>query len=538
MLIALKSRPRARLSPCLALCLVWCVTCASPAAIWAACDPTPGLERFSGQGWGLDVENRRFQQASHIDRDNVAGLEVAWVFGLDGGLRPHSYPVVSEDTVFIGSEGGTLYALERASGCQRWALDVDYGVRSAVIHGRTDAGETRLFFGTQDGDVHAVDAKSGEHLWNRAIAEHAFAVPTGTPGFHGNTLYVPVSSFEVAMAMVPLYGCCTFRGALLALDAGSGELIWQRHMIESPPQVTGRRWMFIEQWGPSGAPVWSAPTLDVESGFVFVGTGENYSAPATDTSDAILAFDAATGERRWARQFTENDVYNMACSVSPEHPNCPEANGPDLDFGAPPMLARLGESAEHSKLLIAGQKSGHVYAMEPATGKLIWQQRLGRGGYLGGVHWGLAVNEALGMVYVPISDHNSGQVEGESAAGLHALDLDTGEILWSYPSVGDCEGKMLCWSGFSAAILATPELVFAGSLDGMLRAFDAKTGAVLWSFQTWDDYESVNGLPTFGGAIDVHGPMLFEDTLLVQSGYSTFAQAGGNALIAFSVPRP
>ena len=517
--------------PLLLMCAPFC---AQPGL--ADCESTPGLERFAGQGWGLDAANRRWQERSQIDRDNVAGLDLAWVFGLDGGLRPHSYPAVTEDTVFIGSEAGRLYALERGSGCQRWVFDGDYNVRSAVIHGRSRQGQVRLFFGTQDGEVHAVDAMTGKHLWNRAISGHTFAVPTGTPSFHAGRLYVPVSSFEVAMAMMPLYGCCTFRGALLALDAASGETLWQSHTIDRPPEITGRRWMFIEQWGPSGAPVWSAPTLDVESGLVFVGTGENYSAPATDTSDAIMAFDAASGERRWLRQFTQNDVYNMACSVSPGHPNCPEANGPDFDFGAPPVLARASDG---DKILIAGQKSGHVYAMDPATGAPIWQARLGRGGYLGGVHWGLAVNESLGLAYVPISDDNSGQVEGESAAGLHALDLRTGDIVWSYHANWNaCEGKPLCWRGFSAAVLATPELVFAGSLDGMLRAFDARSGEVLWSFQTWRTFDSVNGLPTFGGAIDVHGPMLFEDTLLVQSGYGSFAQAGGNALIAFSLPRP
>ena len=500
----------------------------------ADCASTPGLSRFAGQGWGLDEGNRRFQGQSLVNKHNVSLLEVAWVFGLDGGLQPHSYPVVSEDTVFIGSEAGKLYALDRDTGCERWAQEFNYNVRSGVIHGRMTGGDVRLFFGTQDGEVHSVDAKSGAHLWSRPISEHTFAFPTGTPSFHRDRLFVPVSSFEVGMAMVPLYGCCTFRGAVLALDASTGGEEWHSFTIEEAPSVTGRRWVFIERWGPSGAPVWSAPTYDKDTGLLFIGTGENYSEPATETSDAILAFDAETGERRWVRQFTENDVYNMACSVDPEHPNCPQANGPDLDFGAPPMLAR---SEDGRRFLIAGQKSGDVYAMDPIKGNLIWQTRIGRGGFLGGVHWGLAVNEDLGFVYVPISDDNGGQVEGESEAGLHALDLSTGARVWSYASPNICDDKPLCWSGFSAAILATPELVFAGSLDGMLRAFDAETGEVLWSFQSWKNYESVNGRVTFGGAIDVHGPMLYEDLLLVQSGYSTFAQAGGNALIAFRLAR-
>lgn len=498
----------------------------------ADCDGEPGLQRFAGQGWGLDLENRRFQAMSEIGRENVAQLELAWVFALDGGTRPHSYPAVSEDTLFIGSESGNVYALDRESGCERWTHRGEHNVRTAVIHGRMANGEVRLFYGTAEGWVHSVDARTGTSLWSRRIADHTFATSSGTPSFQRDRLFVPVSSIEVAMAVNPLYGCCTFRGSVLALEAADGANAWRAHSIETEPYITGRRALFIEEWGPSGAPIWSAPAYDAKTNLVFVGTGQNYSGPATETSDAIIAFDADTGERRWVRQFNEDDVFNVACWVHPSHPNCPDENGPDLDFGAPPVIAELGDGR---RVLLGGQKSGGVFAMHPETGELLWQTRIGRGGYLGGVHWGLAVNERLGLLYVPISDDNGGPVSGESAAGLHALDLATGAPRWRYASPDTCAGKSRCWAGFSAAILATDELVFAGALDGMLRAFDAENGEVLWSFQTWREYQSVNGRDAWGGAIDVHGPMLFEDLLLIQSGYKTFAQAGGNSLLAFRI---
>ena len=514
------------------LCLGLTVFAVSSNDVLADCDPEPGLGRFAGQGWGLDLENRRYQPASHIDRSNVSALALAWVFALDGGKRPHSYPAVSEDTLFIGSQGGNLYALDLESGCERWVHRVGKGVRTAVIHGRMENGEARLFFGTRDGRVHSVDARTGMPFWSRRIADHTFAISTGTPSFHRGRLFVPVSSIEVAMAANPLYGCCTFRGSVLALGAADGMRLWRARSIDAEPSITGRRALFIEEWGPSGAPIWSAPTYDAMTNLLFVGTGQNYSGPATETSDAIIAFDAETGERRWVRQFTHDDVFNMSCSIHPNHPNCSQ-NGPDFDFGAPPLIAEL---ADGRRVLLAGQKSGGVFAMDPHTGDLLWETKIGRGGYLGGVHWGLAVNEGLGLLYVPISDDNGGSVSGESAAGLHALDLATGALRWRYSSVDTCEGKARCWAGFSAAILATEALVFAGALDGMLRAFDAETGEVLWSFQTWRDYQSVNGGKARGGAIDVHGPMLFEDLLLIQSGYATFSQAGGNSLLAFRVP--
>ena len=91
---------------------------------------------------------------------------------------------------------------------------------------------------------------------------------------------------------------------------------------------------------PSGAPVWGAPTLDEKRDLVFFGTGQNYSHPTTDTSDAVFALDATTGERRWVRQFTAGDAYNLSCDIVPGLPNCPDPPGPDLDFGAPPILQR------------------------------------------------------------------------------------------------------------------------------------------------------------------------------------------------------
>ena len=119
---------------------------------------------------------------------------------------------------------------------------------------------------------------------------------------------------------------------MAAFDIETGKQLWYLPTIEEPAQVTGSHYLFVEEWGPSGAPVWSAPTLDRKRGLLFYGTGENYTAPATDTSDAIFAVDAATGKRKWVNQFTANDTFNMACVTGMV--NCPEQEGPDLDFGA------------------------------------------------------------------------------------------------------------------------------------------------------------------------------------------------------------
>ena len=223
----------------------------------------------------------------------------------------------------------------------------------------------------------------------------------------------------------------------------------------------------------------------------------------------------------------------MSCLTGIFSANCPENWGPDLDFGAPPIVSH---TADGRMILLAGQKSGGVYGLDPVTGERIWESMFGRGGMLGGVHWGMAVNEPLGLLFAPISDVSSGPPsDREQDPGLNAVDISTGETRWSAPNVGECEGRENCRPGLSAAILATDDLVFAGALDGYLRAYRAQTGEVLWQYDTWREFSAVNGLPAQGGAIDVHGPVLADDWLFVQSGYGSFGQKGGNVLLAFRV---
>ena len=500
----------------------------------AECEATPGVERFERSGWGFGERNLRFQAGTRIDRTNAGTLELAWAFALDGGMSPHSYPLVTEDTVFIGTPAGSLFALERDSGCVRWKREFRSGIRTAVIHADV-AGRALLVFGTGDGWVIAADATTGREVWEAEVRDHPYGIVTGTPLYHAGRVYAPVSSYELVVAMNAMYECCTFRGSLVALDAEDGAMLWRTHTIAEAPAVTGRHYVVVKEWGPSGTPIWSAPAIDPATGLLYVGTGENYTAPATPTSDAIMAFESEDGEIVWTEQFTANDTFNMACLI-PDHPSCPEEVGPDYDFGAPPILARA-PNGEH--LLLAGQKSGGVYAMKPDTGERIWTRQLGRGGHLGGVHWGMAVNEALGLLYVPVSDRPLGPAASdEPMPGLHALEVETGVVRWSAINPDRCGKRSGCDPGISAAIVATPDLVFAGSLDGQVSVYDARTGEVVWSYDTWRKFDGVNGETATGASIDVHGPMVAGDMLLIQSGYGQHGQAGGNALLAFRLPRP
>jgi polyvinyl alcohol dehydrogenase (cytochrome) len=501
------------------------------------CAPAAAVEQFYTEGWGYDLGNKRYQSRTVIDQNNVEQLTLKWAFALDGGMSPHSYPVVSQDTVFIGSEGGKLHALDRSSGCVRWTYDADSEIRTAVTHGSLadDAGgETYVFFGTANGRTHAVRAATGEAAWVSDVRDHSMGMLTGAPVYHEGRVYVPVSSSEVIMAILPWYGCCTFRGSVVALDATDGKLLWRTHVVAEEPVVTGSHFVFVQRHGPSGAPIWSAPTIDPARGLLYVGTGENYSSPASAMSDAIVAMDLETGSIRWAQQYLSGDAFNVACAIE-GHPNCPEEHGPDLDFGAPPILTR---TAEGQSILLAGQKSGGVYAMNPESGERIWEQYFGMGGLLGGVHWGMAVNETAGLLFAPVNDMQLAYgvtKEGTQAPGLYALDITTGALRWQTPNDGACEGREICHPGLSAAIVATADLVFAGALDGVIRAYAADTGAVVWRFDTSREFEATDGSHAVGGTIDVHGPMIAGDMMFISSGYARQSLRGGNALLAFQL---
>lgn len=503
------------------------------AADCSAVEATPGLSSSYAIGWGIDHRNTRYQPRSTIDSKNAAHLKLKWVYGLSN-TTPRSYPLVTEDTVFIGDTGRGLVALDRATGCERWVHEHEGPMSSAIVPGRI-GDRPILIFNDRVRGVYAVDARDGAFIWHAKVDDEPVPWYSGTPLVTADAVYVPVASLEVGLAMNPLYGCCTTSGGMAAFDIATGEKRWYTPTIEEEARVTGSHWFFVDKHGPSGAPVWGAPSFDAARNRLYFGTGQNYTHPTTDTSDAIFAVDAATGEVLWVRQFTANDAYTAACNIQAlRHPNCAKPTGPDVDFGAPTLLVRAPSGRE---LLLAGQKSGDAHAMDPDTGEPVWTTKLGRGGIIGGVHWGLAVNEAMGLVFVPISDKAifDFPAPGEPTPGLYALNIENGEPAWSYTRASRCEEEA-CVYGLSAAIIASNDIVVAGSMDGTLDIFAAASGELLWTHDAWREYEAVNGVKTTGGAFDAHGPMLADDLLLVTAGYGYVGrQRGGNALLVFQV---
>lgn len=514
---------------------------APPEPIMACTQPMAPLARedkSAMKGWGGDARNQRHASANStgFTRDNVSQLALKWVFAYPGALRARSQPLVHDGVVFVGSQLGDIYALDLDTGCAHWTYSAGAEVRSSLSLGHVPGRPNPvLYMGDFSATAHAVDALDGSLIWRTAVGDHADATITGSPKLHEGKLYVPISSSEWATAADPGYACCTFQGGVVAVDAASGELQWRNHVIDEPAVETGEQNPFgAPRKGPAGAPVWNSPTIDADRGVLYVGTGEGYTSPAADTSDAVVAFSLETGERQWTKQLLGGDAWNMACFIG-EAANCPKEDGPDLDIGASTILWSDGDR----DYLLVGQKSGDVYALDPdEDGAVLWHNKVGRGGFLGGVHWGMSADTE--SLFVPIADTTiTGRFTGEVSPGIHALDPTSGDRKWYTPSVADCEGKSpvpVCDQGMSAAITSTDDLVFAGSLDGNLNVYDSVSGEIIWSFDTFGDFASVSGDMALGGSIESDGPVLYEGHVLVNSGYQFGARMPGNALMVFSIP--
>jgi len=140
------------------------------------------------------------------------------------------------------------------------------------------------------------------------------------------------------------------------------------------------------------------------------------------------------------------------------------------------------------------------------------------------------------IVYVPVSDRSGISDEGEQRQpGLHAIDMKTGEVLWYAEAPVRCSGQQGCMEAYSAPITATDDLLLAGSLNGVLFAHDPATGALVWEYNTAREYATINGVTARGGSLDATGPVLAGDYMIVNTGYATFGQMPGNAILVFKL---
>jgi polyvinyl alcohol dehydrogenase (cytochrome) len=489
------------------------------------------------QGWGLTPANTRHvdSRVAGIDAHNVERLHLKWAVGFEGALRVRSQPGLAGGAMYLGSQNGHVYALDRATGCQRWTFAASAEVRTAIVVSPWKGGDTSahpaLYFGDIIGNVYAVDALTGKLIWRDRADPHPSTTLTATPMLYEGRLYQPISSLEEGVAGEK-YDCCTFRGSILAYDAHNGKRLWQSYMVDQP-KYQGTNAAGSKLYGPSGIALWNTPALDAKRGVMYFGTGDNYSSPTTPYSDAVVSMNLRSGKIKWAYQALGQDAWNGGCALTGVT-SCPKENGPDYDFGAATILATAKNGRQ---FVLAGQKSGEVYALDPDTGKLVWKNKLGRGGILGGVYFGMATRG--NAVFVPVHDAPDGREYAEAPhPGLYALDLLTGRYLWKAPISDDvCKDRgPQCAPGIAAAVTVTDDLVFTGAGDGRVRIYDPETGKILWQYDTTPAVKTIGGGEAHGGSMGgAAGQIPYQGNLIVESGYGFAGRMPGNVLLMFGV---
>jgi polyvinyl alcohol dehydrogenase (cytochrome) len=493
--------------------------------------------------WGGDLNNSRHQSFSntHLNAQNISQLKFKWAFGFPGAASASAQPLIYAGRVYVSSWEGDVFSLDAQTGCIHWHLVTEAGVRAAMFISKTGADQATLYIADLAANVYAANAASGELLWKTKIDDHPLARISGAPKQVGELLYIPVSSREESMAGDPKYPCCTFRGSVVALKAQTGQMAWKTYLIDQAAQPKAPSPNGTPQFGPAGVAAWNSPSIDLKRGLLYIGTGNSYTAPNAKLSDSIVALNLSDGALAWSRQLTPNDMWNGSCPDSAkDHSNCSRIDAPDFDFAAPPILisASTFDSKSHSStdLIIASQKSGVIYALNPdQKGQTVWETRVSPGGTSGGIMFGSAADDQA--IYAGLSDATKlgNATDPNSGGGLVALNNTNGQLKWKTPHPA-CGDKRPCGQVQTAAVTVAADLVFSGSIDGTLRAYSASTGAILWSHETAHPFDTVNGVKANGGSMSDGGVAVSGNMLFTNSGYSHHSGImPGNVFLAFGL---
>lgn len=482
-------------------------------------------------GWGNAPTQNRFQPNPGLKAADAPRLKLKWALAY-AGSRTGQATVVG-GRVFLTSASGAVYSLNAKTGCAYWRYDVPGGSRSSVVIGKLTSATGKARYaayltGWTERTAYALDAETGKLIWKRRVDDQQEVQMTGSPVLHAGRLYIPVSSAEEAIATDDNYECCKFRGAVAAVDAATGKVLWETFMLpEAKP--TKKNAKGVQMYGPAGAAIWGSPTVDAKRGLIYVATGDSYTDAEAPSADALVALDLKSGAIRWMNQLTKDDNYIIGCYPPKPRANCPTTVGPDHDFGVAPVLHTLKSGKQ---VILVGQKSSQVYALDPdAKGKVIWEHRLSAGGPLGGVEFGPAADGE--NYYVGIADI----FVPKPMPGLYAFRIADGKLVWSAPSPSlACAWKNpYCHPAISQAVTAMPGLVFAGAMNGRFRAYDSRTGKVVWDFDTTASVTTVSGKEAKGGVMDGAGPTIADGVVYVTSGYQGRSGTPGAVLMAFSV---
>ena len=461
-------------------------------------------------------DQTRYYPGAQINAGNVGKLKPAFVFQTAVLESMETAPIVVDGVMYLTTSFNHLYAIDAATGEEFWHYKHKLGPIVTVCCGNNNRGVAveggRLFMGTIDAKLVALDAKTGKVLWEKQIADPEKGYSeTMAPAVVDGKVLIGTNGGE--------YGV---RGFLKAYSAADGNLLWTFYTIPDKGQegvwavndATGRdmhrdiaaeKKMLADKGGDFfqtlGGGVWMTPAIDRKTNTAFFVAGnpspDLYGAirPGDNLyTDSIIAVDLDKGTYKWHFQYIAHDVW-------------------DLDAVSPPILTQAKDKdGKMVDVVIHGGKTGHIYVHERNTGKLIrfseamipqenmWVLPTPTGarmlpGANGGVEWSpMAVNPKTRMAYaanlhqpmtyhVEASPYPGGKlwlggafktIPAEEQWGrLVAVNLDTGKVAWGVKTPQPLIGGVLATAG---------DVVFNGEANGWFKAFDAKTGKELWKY--------------------------------------------------------
>ena len=506
-------------------------------------------------------DQSRFYPAKQINSGNVGQLRPAFTFQTEVLESMETAPIVIDGVMYLTTSYNHVYAIDAVSGKELWHYKHKMGPVTTYCCGPNNRGVAimgdRVFMGTLDARLVALDAKTGKLIWNTEIADPELGYSeTMAPVAVNGRILIGTNGGE--------YG---IRGFVKSFDAKDGKLQWTFHTVPetghegvwAANDATGRNMhrdipaekaQFAKQGGDFyktlGGGVWMAPAVDMETNTVFFVVGnpspDLYGAERPGDNlytDSIVAVDLNTGKYKWHYQYVAHDVW-------------------DLDAVSPVILTEAkGKDGKMVKVAMHAGKTGHVYIHDRNTGEMIrfseamvpqdgmWTLPTKDGakmmlGANGGVEWSpMAFNPETRLTYaanllqpmtyhVEPSKYPGGKlwlggafktIPTEKQTGrLSAVNVDTGKVAWKFDTDEPLIGGVLTTAG---------NLVFNGEANGLFRAFDATSGKKLWEYQTGA------GVNAPAVSYSVHGKQY---VAVAAGGNNQIDAKRGNSVVVFSLP--
>ncbi len=459
--------------------------------------------------YGATYDGHRFSSLSQINRDNVSQLTAQWVFQTPLPGFFENTPLVVDGIMYVTAPEDLAFALDARTGHRLWSYKRTLPEKLRACCGHTNRGfamlGSRLFLATLDAHVVALDAATGNVLWDVEAADYSKGYAfTVAPLIVKDKVIVGVSGGE--------YG---IRGFIDAYDVATGKRAWRFYTIPAPGEPGSDTWLTPESAARGGAPAWVTGTYDPQLNLLYWPTGN--PSPSDDGSgrkgdnlysNCILALNPDTGKLQWHFQFTPFDLH-------------------DWDATEVPVLLDATLDAQPRKLLLQANRNGFFYVLDRTNGKFLFakpfaKQTWAKGidssgkpillptaepgetqgvhtcpGAAGATNWMapayspqtnlfyVSAREQCDVFYTQPQQYVTGRLFLGSMYIPSSKEKDWGAVRAIDPKTGDVRWEYKEYSATWAGNLATGgHLVFTGDLEGNFIALDADTGKALWHIPT------------------------------------------------------